>query len=208
MQPGERVQQLLLGVRHDPAQVVLLRRLAPVRGLHARRAGRSGWRRRWPAPGRRRPRRVAFSASSTQNSKPAVHDRLERRLRGRADPAAADRRPGAARPATGVPGSAVSARCSVSARSRLMSPEAVSFCRPSSTAPSSRRSAGQAIGSTVASVTDGTPSGSPPFSVSSTVAAGTSSRSATQSHSPGRPSKGRCTSSVAACAAARPWQAL
>ncbi len=85
-----------------------------------------------------------------------------------------------------------------------MSPEAVSFCRPSRTAPLSRRSAGQAIGSTVASVTDGTPSGSPPLSVSSTVAAGTSSRSATQSHSPGRPSKGRCTSSVTACDALRP----
>ena len=89
-----------------------------------------------------------------------------------------------------------------------MSPDAVSFCRPSRTEPSSRRRAGQAIGSTVASVTDGTPSGRPPFSVSSTVAAGTSSRRATQSPSPGSPSKGRCTSSVTACGAARPWQAL
>lgn len=89
-----------------------------------------------------------------------------------------------------------------------MSPDAVSFCRPSRTEPSSRRSAGQAIGSTVASVTDGTPSGRPSRRVSSAVAAGTSSRSATQSHSPGSPSNGRCTSSVTACAAARPWQAL
>lgn len=53
-----------------------------------------------------------------------------------------------------------------------MSPDAVSFCRPSRTEPSSRRSAGQAIGSTVASVTEGTPSGSPSRRVSSTVAAG------------------------------------
>ncbi len=110
--------------------------------------------------------------------------------------------------ATGLPGSAASARRSVSARSRLMSPEAVSFWSPSSTAPLSRRSAGQAIGSTVARVTDGTPSGSPSLRCSSTVAAGTSSRSATQSASPGSPSKGRCTSSVTACAAWRPWHAL
>ncbi len=89
-----------------------------------------------------------------------------------------------------------------------MSPEGVSFCRPSSTEPSSRRRAGQAIGSTVASVTDGMPSGRPSLRGSSTVAAGTSSRSATQSHSPGSPSNGRRTSSVTACAAARPWQAL
>ena len=35
MEAGERVQQLLLRVRHDPAQVVLLRGLAPVGGVDA-----------------------------------------------------------------------------------------------------------------------------------------------------------------------------
>ncbi|CAM5732753.1 hypothetical protein STENM223S_09157 [Streptomyces tendae] len=150
---------------------------------------------------------VAFSGSGTQNSNPSC-------TTGSKGPFGSSRSwsrgpsAGARRACTGVPGSAVSARWSVSARSRLMSPEGVSFCRPSSTEPSSRRSAGQAIGSTVARVTEGTPSGRPSFRVSSTVAAGTSSRSATQSHSPGRRSNGRCTSSVTACAAARPWHAL
>ncbi len=34
MQPGQGVEQLLLGVRHDPAQVVLVRGLAPVGRVH------------------------------------------------------------------------------------------------------------------------------------------------------------------------------
>ena len=47
----------------------------------------------------------------------------------------------------------------------------------------------------------------PSFRVSGVVAAGTSSRSAITSHSPGIPSKGRATK-VGAAPPAAPWHAL
>ncbi len=154
VQPRESVQKPLLGVRHDPAQMVLLRRLAPVRGVHALELdGRDG-RGVGPLQGGGHLRRGVLRVRDPE-LEAAVHFWLEGALRRRADPAAADRRPGRGGPAPGVPGCASRARWRVSARSRLMSPDAVSFCRPSRTEPSSRRRAGQAIGSTVASVTDG-----------------------------------------------------
>ncbi len=154
---------------------------------------------------------VAVSASSSQNSKPVctagVNSAVASSRSCRRRPPGTVRRAG-----TGLPGSVARASSRASARSRLRSPEADWVCRPSRIEPSWRRRAGQASGSTVARVTDGTspvaPSATPAASVSGTVAAGTSSRSATQSASPGRPSNGRCTSSCTACEASRPWQAL
>ena len=96
MQPRERVQQLLLGVRHDPPQVVLLRASRTSTRRRRRSAARSGSRRRWRAPGTRPPRRSRVSASSTQNSKPVCTSGSKARGRGRAGPAGAGRRrPGA-----------------------------------------------------------------------------------------------------------------
>ena len=53
VQPGERVEQLVLGLGHHPAQVLLgadVRSSTPPRRWSA---GPSGWRRRWPARARR-----------------------------------------------------------------------------------------------------------------------------------------------------------
>jgi len=90
--------------------------------------------------------------------------------------------------------------------SRLASSLEVGVCRPTKIAPSMRTSVGQASGRTVASVTARPPaawacSGA---RASVAVALGTISLSATQSHSPARPSNGRRTS----VAEARPWHAL
>jgi hypothetical protein len=98
-----------------------------------------------------------------------------------------------------VPGSAASACSSTCARSRLTSPERACTCRPSSTRPSARTIAGSASGSSVASVT----SRSESRTASGAVADGTSSRSATQSHSLGNPANGRATGTSPA-----PWQLL
>src|SRR5205807_2417047 len=100
--------------------------------------------------------------------------------------------PGRPSAGTGLPGSTSNARRIASATSRLTSPELAWVCSPASTDPSGRVSAGQAIGRTVASVT--VRSAYSPVSASRAVAAGTSSRIAIQSHSPGRPSNGRWTS--------------
>src|SRR6478735_208433 len=71
---------------------------------------------------------------------------------------------------------------------------------PTSTSPFSRCRPGQASGSTVAMVTSsGAPSGALPLANRTVaVAAGTISRIATQSVSPGRPSKGRATKGAGA----------
>ncbi len=149
----------------------------------------------------------AASESSSQNSKPLCTTGTNGAP---VSSSSCSRRPPGTvrRDGTGLPGAVVSASSSASARSRLRSPEEDWVCRPSRIEPSGRRRAGQASGSTVASVTDGTSpsacSATPAASVSGTVAAGTSSRSATQSASPGSPSNGRCTSSCTACAASRP----
>ena len=103
-----------------------------------------------------------------------------------------------------IPGSSVaSAFSSTAPRSRAGSPYWWATCRPSQIAPDSRTIAGAAIGSSVHSRT----SRSVPFTSSGTVAAGTSSRRAITSHSPGMPSKGRLTNAGAAPPAA-PWHAL
>ncbi len=83
MQPREGVEQLLLGVRHDPAQVVLVRGLAPVGRVHAgqldRRDGggvgalEGGGDLRGGALGALRIRNPEFEA--------AVHNRLENAVR-------------------------------------------------------------------------------------------------------------------------------
>ena len=108
----------------------------------------------------------------------------------------------------GVPGSASRARTSAAAMSRLASPEPPRTCRPTYTSPSVRTSAGQASGRTVASVTVAA-GRAPRAGVSGAVAAGTISRSATQSASPVQPGE-RSVDQVRARRATRPvpWQAL
>ena len=106
------------------------------------------------------------------------------------------------RPTT--PGSSVArAASSTAPRSRAGSPYWWATCRPSQIAPLSRTSAGDAIGSRVHRRTSRSVLGT----VSGTVAAGTSSRSAITSHSPGIPSNGRLTKTGVAPPAA-PWHAL
>jgi hypothetical protein len=72
--------------------------------------------------------------------------------------------------------------------SRLTSSEEVCIWTPSRISPFARTSAGVPPGSTLARVTS-----RPSVVRSVAVAAGTSSRSATQSASPGSPSNGRVT---------------
>ena len=103
----------------------------------------------------------------------------------------------------GSPASATaSALASTAARSRDGSPNWCCTCSPSHTSPLSRTIAGAAIGSRLHRVTVR----SVPSIVSGAVAAGTSSRMATRSHSDGRPSNGRPT--YAGAPSADPWQAL
>jgi hypothetical protein len=89
---------------------------------------------------------------------------------------------------TGAPAGASSAAASAVPRSRLMSSDAACSWTPTRISPFSRTSAGTPPGSTLASVTS-----RPSAAVSGAVAAGTSSRSATQSGSPGRPRNGLTT---------------
>ena len=103
-----------------------------------------------------------------------------------------------------MPGSASSAAVSTAARSRLGSPNACCTCSPSQIAPSSRTSAGAAPGSSVHSSTER--SGSD-FRVSGAVAAGTNSRIAITSHSPGIPAKGRAVNTGGGPDGS-PWHAL
>ncbi len=99
---------------------------------------------------------------------------------------------------TGVPTGASSAASSAAARSRDASPDPAFCCRPTMTAPSPRCSAGQAIGSTVATTTS-------PRAVARRWCARCRWRRAppracaTKSVSPGRPSNGRSTKSTARC---------
>ena len=102
-----------------------------------------------------------------------------------------------------MPVSASSALVSTAPRSRAGSPKLCCTCRPSQISPLSRTIAGAAIGSSEHSWTVRSES----LRVSGAVAAGTSSRSATTSHSDGRPSNGRPTYAAGA-PAAEPWQAL
>ena len=96
-----------------------------------------------------------------------------------------------------MPGSESRAASSTAARSRDGSPKLCWTCRPSQIAPESRTIAGAAIGSRLhSSIVRLSPVGV--LIVSGAVAAGTSSRSATMSHSPGRPSNGRATKASAA----------
>ena len=71
VQPGQRVEQRLLVVRHHPAQVVASRISAPVRRLDRGRAARWARRPRWPAPATPRPRGCGRSTPSSQKSKPS-----------------------------------------------------------------------------------------------------------------------------------------
>src|SRR5659263_71637 len=83
------------------------------------------------------------------------------------------------------------ASSSAAARSRLASPEPPEVCSASRTTPSARCSACHPIGRTVVTSTSRAPCSAVVRAVA--VAAGTISLSATQSGSPGSPSKGRST---------------
>jgi len=111
--------------------------------------------------------------------------------------------PGSAERPTMDPGSVSRALSRTAPRSRLGSPYACWTCRPSHTAPLSRTSAGAAPGSRVQSST----SRSDPVSVRGAVAAGTNSRIAIRSHSPGSPANGRDDHAAGAPPGA-PWHAL
>ena len=105
-----------------------------------------------------------------------------------------------------MPGSSCSrAASSAAPRSRAGSPYWATTCSPSQISPLSRSIAGAAAGSRVQSWT--VRSAWSPVSGNGAVAEGTSSRSATMSHSDGSPSKGRATNTEAAPPGA-PWQAL
>ncbi len=105
-----------------------------------------------------------------------------------------------------MPGSSwASAASSTAARSRDGSPKLCTTCSASQTSPLSRTMAGAAIGSSVQSWT--LRSAYSPVSGSGAVADGTSSRSATTSHSEASPSKGRATNTIDAPPGA-PWHAL
>ena len=90
--------------------------------------------------------------------------------------------------------------------SRLGSPEPPCVCMPTSSAPSGRWSAAHAIGSIVATVTSSAPYS--PVVRTAAVAAGTTSRIATQSPSCARPENGRLTTAMSEMAAPRPWHSL
>src|SRR5665811_1591634 len=96
----------------------------------------------------------------------------------------------------GVPGSRSSTLSSRSARSREASPEPAFCWSASITTPSDRCSAGHACGSTVTTRMSRDPCSAVVRAVA--VAAGTTSRIATQSGSPGSPSNGRRTNSALA----------
>ena len=195
MQPRERGQQGLLVVRHHPAQVLLGADRGPVRRLDGvEPQGRVDGRVQLLQGGGHVG--VVLVASPRTRSRSRRAPRPRRRSSGRPRPAAADRwssgrasRPWCRRTPRGR--AAAPRRSHGSGLLTGVSPEARPRVRRR-TVPAPARSPGSTV--TIATSTPfAAPSKASDWSVTGAFAAGTNSRSATQSHSPGRPSKVRTT---------------
>ena len=150
VQPGQRVEQLVLGLGHHPAQVLLGADVGPVRRLDlGQPRGRVGGGVRLLERGGE----VVLLLDVGDPELEAVVDRDVERLARSPGPAAAGPSPGGAVSPT-TPGSSASiASCSTAPRSRDGSPKLCWTCSPSQSWPLSRTIAGAAIGSSEQRVT-------------------------------------------------------